>query len=138
MIPVTMENYFHSSREAGVYFLPKAVEIRSISPLHPKKPPKPPNLRKKINRASAQAWFGRCIAKKKMNTWMMMTDLPLIADENQSAASIAPIEALVQQAHLHIAESDCPVLILGEPGAGKRTMAAWIHARSKRCRRRLP
>jgi DNA-binding NtrC family response regulator len=60
-----------------------------------------------------------------------MADIPLIVDENWPSSSATPVEALVEQALLRIAESDSPVLILGEPGAGKRTMAARIHAHSK-------
>ena len=41
-----------------------------------------------------------------------------------------PTEARIQRAIARIAESDCPVLILGEHGAGKRTIAAQIHAQS--------
>ena len=44
------------------------------------------------------------------------------------------IEAQVQRAIDRIAESDCPVLIVGEHGAGKRSVAAQIHAQSHRSR----
>ena len=46
----------------------------------------------------------------------------------------APIEAQVQRAIAHIAESDCPLLIIGERGVGKRSIAAQIHAQSLRSR----
>jgi two-component system, NtrC family, response regulator AtoC len=46
----------------------------------------------------------------------------------------APIEAQIQRAITRIAESDCPVLIVGEHGAGKRTVAAQIHAQSHQSR----
>ena len=46
----------------------------------------------------------------------------------------APIEAQVQRAIAHIAESDCPLLIIGERGVGKRSIAAQIHAQSRRSR----
>ena len=36
----------------------------------------------------------------------------------------------MQRAIARIAESDCPVLIMGEHGAGKRSIAAQIHALS--------
>ena len=39
-------------------------------------------------------------------------------------------EARIQRAITRIAESDCPVLILGEHGTGKRSIAAQIHAQS--------
>ncbi len=61
-----------------------------------------------------------------------MADGKWIEVENRPISSTAPVEALVLQTILRIAESDCPVLILGEPGAGKRTMAERIHAQSKR------
>ncbi len=44
------------------------------------------------------------------------------------------IEAQVQRAIDRIAESDCPVLIVGENGSGKRSIAAQIHAQSHRSR----
>ena len=40
----------------------------------------------------------------------------------------------MQRALGRIAESDCPVLILGEHGVGKRSMATQIHAQSSRFR----
>jgi DNA-binding NtrC family response regulator len=46
----------------------------------------------------------------------------------------APIEAQVQRAIAHIAESDCPLLIIGERGVGKRSIATQIHAQSRRSR----
>ncbi len=46
----------------------------------------------------------------------------------------APIEAHTQRAIARIAESDCPVLIAGEHGVGKRSVAAQIHAQSRRAR----
>ena len=46
----------------------------------------------------------------------------------------APIEAQTQRAIGRIAESDCPVLIAGEHGVGKRSIAAQIHAQSRRAR----
>lgn len=46
----------------------------------------------------------------------------------------APIEAQTQRVIARIAESDCPVLIAGEHGVGKRSIAAQIHAQSHRSR----
>jgi DNA-binding NtrC family response regulator len=46
----------------------------------------------------------------------------------------APVEAQVQRAISRIADSDCPVLIVGERGVGKRTIAAQIHSQSHRSR----
>jgi DNA-binding NtrC family response regulator len=44
------------------------------------------------------------------------------------------IEAQVQRAIDRIADSDCPVLIVGEHGSGKRSIASQIHAQSHRSR----
>jgi len=44
------------------------------------------------------------------------------------------IDAQVQRAISRIAESDCPVLVIGEHGTGKRSLAAQIHAQSHRSR----
>jgi two-component system, NtrC family, response regulator AtoC len=51
-----------------------------------------------------------------------------------SAKQVAPVEAQIQRAISRIAESDCPVLIVGEHGAGKRSVAAQIHLQSHRSR----
>src|SRR6516165_7829942 len=48
--------------------------------------------------------------------------------------SFAPIPAQTQRAIARIADSDCPVLIVGEDGVGKRSIAAQIHAQSHRSR----
>ena len=47
------------------------------------------------------------------------------------------IEGQVQKAIDRIAESDCPVLIVGEHGSGKRSIATQIHAQSHRSRNPL-
>jgi DNA-binding NtrC family response regulator len=47
-----------------------------------------------------------------------------------AAKPFAPVGAQVQRAIARIAESDCPVLIVGEQGGGKRSVAAQIHAQS--------
>ena len=45
-----------------------------------------------------------------------------------------PIELQIQRAIARLADSDCPVLIVGEHGVGKRSIAAQIHAQSHRSR----
>ena len=50
------------------------------------------------------------------------------------ARAFAPIEARIQRAIARIAESDCPLLIVGERGVGKRSIAAQIHMQSHRSR----
>ena len=47
----------------------------------------------------------------------------------------ASIEARIQTAISRIAQSDCPVLVVGEYGVGKRSVAEQIHAQSNRGRR---
>ena len=44
----------------------------------------------------------------------------------------SPVKDQVRLAVARIAKSDCPVLILGEPGAGKRSTARRLHAESLR------
>jgi two-component system response regulator AtoC len=51
-----------------------------------------------------------------------------------SARQFAPIEGQIQRAISRIAESNCPVLLVGERGVGKRTIAAQIHSQSRRSR----
>jgi DNA-binding NtrC family response regulator len=48
--------------------------------------------------------------------------------------SLVPFEGRVHLAITPIAESDCPVLIVGERGVGKRSVAARIHELSSRSR----
>jgi len=50
------------------------------------------------------------------------------------ARPFAPVDAQIQRAITRIAESECPVLIVGERGVGKRSIAAQIHAQSHRSR----
>jgi DNA-binding NtrC family response regulator len=54
--------------------------------------------------------------------------------EKRSAKPFAPIGAQMQRAIARIAECDCPVLIVGEHGVGKGSVAAQIHALSHRSR----
>jgi DNA-binding NtrC family response regulator len=59
-----------------------------------------------------------------------MATITMIQNGKQQARPAPAAEARIQRAIAHIAESDCPVLILGEHGAGKRSIAAQIHAQS--------
>jgi DNA-binding NtrC family response regulator len=59
-----------------------------------------------------------------------MATIAMIQNGKQQARPSLAAEARIQRAITRIAESDCPVLILGEHGAGKRTIAAQIHAQS--------
>jgi DNA-binding NtrC family response regulator len=59
-----------------------------------------------------------------------MASIATIQNAKRQARSTLPIEARIQRAIARIAESECPVLILGEHNVGKRTIAAQIHAHS--------
>jgi DNA-binding NtrC family response regulator len=51
-----------------------------------------------------------------------------------SMKPFASVEPQVQRAIARIAESDCPVLIVGEHGVGKRSIAGQIHLQSHRAK----
>lgn len=57
--------------------------------------------------------------------------------EKRRTRALSKIEAQVQSAIDRIAESDCPVLLVGERGSGKRSIAVQIHGRSHRSRHSL-
>jgi DNA-binding NtrC family response regulator len=59
-----------------------------------------------------------------------MATIAMIHNGKRQAKPAPPTEARLQRAIERIAESDCPLLILGEHGTGKRSIAAQIHARS--------
>lgn len=63
-----------------------------------------------------------------------MTGIATSEGVKQRAKPGVPIQAQMQRAIARIAESDCPVLIAGEHGVGKRSIAAQIHAQSHRSR----
>jgi two-component system response regulator AtoC len=59
-----------------------------------------------------------------------MASTATIQNAKRQAKPTLPIEARIQRVIARIAESECPVLILGEHGVGKRTVAMQIHSRS--------
>ena len=59
-----------------------------------------------------------------------MASMATIQNAKRQTKPTAPVETRIQRAIARIAQSECPVLILGEHGAGKRTVAAQIHAHS--------
>jgi DNA-binding NtrC family response regulator len=63
-----------------------------------------------------------------------MASIATTQNAKRQAKSIPPFEARIQRAIARIAECDCPVLILGEHGVGKRSIAAQIHAQSNQSR----
>jgi len=66
-----------------------------------------------------------------------MAESATIQTSRRQTKPFAPIESYIQRAIGRIAESDCPVLIAGEHGVGKRSIAAQIHAQSRRSRSSL-
>jgi DNA-binding NtrC family response regulator len=63
-----------------------------------------------------------------------MADNAITQSAKRQARPFAPIEAQIQRAIARIADSDCPALIIGEPGVGKRAIAHHIHAQSPHSR----
>ena len=63
-----------------------------------------------------------------------MAGMTTIQNGKRQTHWILAVAARMQRVLGRIAESDCPVLILGEHGVGKRSMAAQIHAQSTRSR----
>jgi DNA-binding NtrC family response regulator len=59
-----------------------------------------------------------------------MAIIAMIQNGKRQTKPVPLTEARVQRAVARIAETDCPVLILGEHGAGKRYSAGQIHAQS--------
>jgi two-component system response regulator AtoC len=59
-----------------------------------------------------------------------MATIAMIHNGKRQAKPAPPTEARLQRAIERVAESDCPFLILGEHGTGKRSIAAQIHAQS--------
>jgi DNA-binding NtrC family response regulator len=59
-----------------------------------------------------------------------MATIAMIQNGKRQAKPSPSPEARIQCAIARIAESDCPVLIFGEHGSGKRSVAAQIHAQS--------
>jgi DNA-binding NtrC family response regulator len=63
-----------------------------------------------------------------------MTSLEQIATPQKPVKALGVLDVQVRQAINRIADCDCPVLIVGERGTGKRSVAAQIHAQSPRPR----
>ena len=63
-----------------------------------------------------------------------MADHATIPGLKRHMKHTAPVPEQLQLGIAQIAESDCPVLIAGEHGVGKRTIARQIHALSRRSR----
>jgi two-component system response regulator PilR (NtrC family) len=59
----------------------------------------------------------------------MGSNVPIQAAK-RPAKQLSPIDVHLQRAITRISDSDCPILIEGEHGAGKRSVAGQIHAQS--------
>jgi two-component system response regulator AtoC len=84
--------------------------------------------------------FGIRIAKAGVNLGFLMASTATIQSMKRQTKPFVPtsqfafIEARIQRAIARIVESGCPVLIVGEHGVGKRSIAVQIHAQSHRSR----
>jgi two-component system response regulator AtoC len=64
----------------------------------------------------------------------LIPGISTIQNVKRQPKPFAPVEAQIQRAVARIADSDCPVLIMGERGVGKRSIAKQIHAQSHRAK----
>jgi two-component system response regulator AtoC len=78
-----------------------------------------------------QVWNPHCYSRD-VNPGSFMTSSAATHGVKRQSRPFAPIEMQIQRAIARIAESDCPVLIVGEHGVGKRSIAEQIHAQSHR------
>jgi len=69
-----------------------------------------------------------------VNQASLISSSGTIQDAKRQTKSFALSDVYAQRAIARIAESDCPVLIVGEHGVGKRSIAVQIHAQSHRSR----
>jgi DNA-binding NtrC family response regulator len=58
----------------------------------------------------------------------------MIQSPKRQTKSLTSLEVPIELAITRIAESDCPVLLAGEHGVGKRHVAEQIHLQSPRSR----
>lgn len=92
---------------------------------------KPPRVGKCIenDQRLPRPEFGTCIARKPAGSNMETSVLQLHADVYRR---LVPPSGLGEAALSGIAQSGCPVLIAGERGTGKRSLASMIHSLSPR------
>lgn len=63
-----------------------------------------------------------------------MVEKALFQSVEHKSTPIIPLDPPLASAIMHVAQSDFPVLIVGERGVGKQTVAAAIHGHSERSR----
>ncbi len=78
--------------------------------------------------------FGTRLASRRGSPGLYMASIATIQTAKRQARPPLLVEARMQRAIDRIADSDCPILIAGEHGVGKRSIAAHIHALSNRPR----
>ena len=79
--------------------------------------------------------FGNRIARAGLGNRKPSMSSPATAQRSKrQAGPLASIDARTQRAIDRIADSDCAVLIAGEHGVGKRSVAEQIHTQSRRYR----
>ncbi len=83
---------------------------------------------------SASQPFGTCIAKGWDKTGSTMTSSEMTQDVKRRTTASPTVERQVDVPLARLAECECPILIEGEHGVGKRYAAAHIHALSHRSR----
>ena len=63
-----------------------------------------------------------------------MATIVAVKPAKREPEALFPLESRFHRALVRLADSDCPVLIVGEMGVGKRSIAERIHAQSHRSR----
>jgi two-component system response regulator AtoC len=87
----------------------------------------------RLPETSAAVWTLHCYMVNA-TPGIFMADHANLAGQKRQMKHSAPLSEQLQLGFGHVAESDCPVLIAGEHGVGKRTVARQMHALSRRTR----
>jgi DNA-binding NtrC family response regulator len=83
--------------------------------------------------SGGSVWNQHCYNRSVIPAYSIQGSATIHSVKRQ-AKPVATIEAQIQRAIGRLAESDCPILIAGERGVGKRSVAEHIHAQSHRSR----
>lgn len=126
---------FPLSWEINVLVLPVSAEIffPSVGPLPLGKCAYLRGCTRSKYPSSALCRFGTCIATTMAGLLYMTMD-GKIRDTQRPIKLTGHIDAQLRLVVSRLAECDCPVLIVGEHGVGKRFTAAQIHLQSRRSR----
>lgn len=85
-----------------------------------------------ISLSQSGFWNPHC--KCTVDTQAFMAEEANISSRRTQSLPFLPLAEKIHHAIARIAESDCPILIAGERGVGKRLIATKIHAMSRRSR----